>query len=81
MSTTFAKDVLVLTATSPTSDANQVYERGITNVVEINMKNLARWMDGVYDNNLLSRHRCRQRVTLRNPMVTLFTSQTVAATM
>ena len=36
-----------------TSDANQVYERGITNVVEINMKNLARWMDGVYDTNLL----------------------------
>ena len=39
---------------APTSDANQVYERGITNVVEINMKNLARWMDGVYDTNLLA---------------------------
>jgi hypothetical protein len=37
-----------------TSDANQVYERGITNVVEINMKNLARWMDGVFDTNLLA---------------------------
>ncbi|MEP6819270.1 MAG: hypothetical protein ABJA18_07030 [bacterium] len=37
-----------------TSDANQVYERGITNVVEINMKNLARWVDGVYDQNLLA---------------------------
>ena len=37
-----------------TSDANQVYERGITNVVEINMKNLARWVDGVYDTNLLA---------------------------
>ncbi|MDQ2936902.1 MAG: hypothetical protein M3R67_05275, partial [Acidobacteriota bacterium] len=37
-----------------TSDANQVYERGITNVVEINMKNLARWVDGVFDNNLLA---------------------------
>jgi Tfp pilus assembly protein PilX len=31
-----------------------VYERGITNVVEINMRNLARWLDGVYDTNLLS---------------------------
>lgn len=30
-----------------------VYERGITNVVEINMRNLARWFDGVYDANLL----------------------------
>jgi hypothetical protein len=37
-----------------TSDANQVYERGITNVVEINMKNLARWVDGIYDQNLLA---------------------------
>jgi len=33
--------------------SNTVYERGITNVVEINMRNLARWMDGVYDTNLL----------------------------
>ncbi|MFN2578590.1 MAG: hypothetical protein ABR607_12960 [Pyrinomonadaceae bacterium] len=33
--------------------ANAVYERGVTNVVEINMRNLARWLDGVYDNNLL----------------------------
>jgi hypothetical protein len=33
---------------------NAVYERGITNVVEINMRNLARWMDGVYDQNLLA---------------------------
>ncbi len=39
---------------SPTADANQVYERGLTNVVEINMKNLARWMDGVFDINLLA---------------------------
>jgi hypothetical protein len=31
-----------------------VYERGITNVVEVNMRNLARWLDGVYDANLLS---------------------------
>jgi hypothetical protein len=28
-------------------------ERGITNVIEINMHNLARWVDGVFDNNLL----------------------------
>jgi hypothetical protein len=33
--------------------ANAVYERGITNVVELNMRNLARWLDGVYDKNLL----------------------------
>lgn len=30
-----------------------IYERGLTSVVEINMRNLARWLDGVYDNNLL----------------------------
>lgn len=34
--------------------ANSIYERGMTSVVEINMKNLARWMDGVYDANLLT---------------------------
>jgi len=34
--------------------SNAVYERGISNVVEINMRNLARWMDGVYDTNLLA---------------------------
>jgi hypothetical protein len=37
--------------TSLAGDA--VYERGITNVIEINMRNLARWVDGVFDNNLL----------------------------
>jgi hypothetical protein len=31
-----------------------VYERGMTSVVEINMRNLSRWLDGVYDSNLLS---------------------------
>lgn len=35
-------------------NSNTVYERGITNVVEVNMRNLARWIDGVYDNNLLA---------------------------
>jgi hypothetical protein len=33
--------------------ANNVYERGITNVIEVNMRNLARWVDGVFDVNLL----------------------------
>lgn len=33
--------------------SGNVYERGITNVIEINMRNLARWVDGVFDNNLL----------------------------
>jgi len=33
---------------------NAVYERGITNIVQLNMRNLARWMDGVYDQNLLA---------------------------
>lgn len=32
----------------------EIYERGMTSVVEINMRNLARWLDGVYDTNLLS---------------------------
>lgn len=36
------------------TNCNVVYERGITNVLEINMRNLARWVDGVYDTNLLS---------------------------
>ena len=31
-----------------------IYQRGITSVVELNMRNLARWLDGIYDNNLLS---------------------------
>jgi hypothetical protein len=31
-----------------------VYERGLMSVVDINMRNLARWLDGVYDNNLLA---------------------------
>lgn len=34
-------------------DASRIYERGMTSVIEINMRNLARWVDGVYDNNLL----------------------------
>jgi hypothetical protein len=35
-------------------DETTVLERGITGVVEINMKNLSRWLDGVYDTNLLA---------------------------
>lgn len=35
-------------------DANTVFERGVTSIVEVNMKNLARWVDGHYDGNLLS---------------------------
>lgn len=31
-----------------------IYERGMTSVVEINMRNLAKWLDGLYDSNLLS---------------------------
>jgi Tfp pilus assembly protein PilX len=34
-------------------NAATVYERGITHVFDINMRNLARWLDGVYDLNLL----------------------------
>ncbi len=33
---------------------NRVYERGMMSIVELNMKNIARWADGVYDSNLLS---------------------------
>ncbi|MCP9495558.1 MAG: pilus assembly PilX N-terminal domain-containing protein [Pyrinomonadaceae bacterium MAG19_C2-C3] len=32
----------------------RVYTRGITSVIDINMRNLARWVDGVYDSTLLS---------------------------
>lgn len=35
-------------------DEDDVYERGITSVIDINMRNLARWLDGVYDTNLLA---------------------------
>jgi len=35
-------------------DEYDIFERGITSVVEINMRNLSRWLDGVYDGNLLS---------------------------
>jgi len=34
--------------------ATSVYERGITSVIDINMRNLARWVDGVYDATLLT---------------------------
>ncbi len=37
-----------------TMDKNDIYERGITSVIDINMRNLARWVDGVYDGNLLA---------------------------
>ncbi len=36
------------------TNCGEVYERGITSVVELNMKNVARWVSGVYDNNLLA---------------------------
>lgn len=36
------------------STATTVYQRGITSVIEINMRNLARWVDGVYDTNLFN---------------------------
>lgn len=40
--------------TRATLDARVIYERGMTSIVELNMKNLARWVDGVYDNTLLN---------------------------
>jgi hypothetical protein len=35
-------------------DETTIYERGITSVIDLNMKNLARWLDGAYNGNLLS---------------------------
>jgi Tfp pilus assembly protein PilX len=35
-------------------NANTAFERGLMSIVEINMRNLARWVDGVYDANLLA---------------------------
>lgn len=35
-------------------NANTLYERGMMSVIEINMRNLSRWVDGVYDANLLA---------------------------
>jgi hypothetical protein len=34
--------------------SDQIYERGVTSVVEINMQNLSRWVSGFYDSTLLS---------------------------
>ncbi len=39
---------------STMSETSVYYERGVTSIVELNMKNLARWLDGVYDANLLA---------------------------
>jgi hypothetical protein len=36
------------------STSTVLYQRGITSVIDINMRNLARWLDGVYDTNLLN---------------------------
>lgn len=33
---------------------SSIYERGLTSVIELNMRNLVRWADGVYDGNLLA---------------------------
>jgi hypothetical protein len=35
-------------------DDKTIYERGMMSVIDINMRNLARWVDGVYDTTLLS---------------------------
>ncbi|NND72162.1 MAG: hypothetical protein HKN43_11365, partial [Rhodothermales bacterium] len=35
-------------------DVNDIYERGMMTVIDVNMRNLARWFDGVYDSNLLA---------------------------
>ncbi|MFV0390122.1 MAG: PilX N-terminal domain-containing pilus assembly protein [Pyrinomonadaceae bacterium] len=35
-------------------DEYNIYERGIIGVIDINMRNLARWLDGIYDTNLLA---------------------------
>ncbi len=37
-----------------TLSATVAYQRGIGSVIDLNMRNLARWVDGVYDSNLLS---------------------------
>lgn len=33
---------------------DHIYERGIITVIDLNMRNLARWLDGIYDTNLLN---------------------------
>lgn len=35
-------------------DETNIYERGMTSIVEINVRNLSRWLDGIYDSNLLA---------------------------
>lgn len=36
------------------ADATLLYQRGITSIIDINMRNLARWVDGIYDNTLFN---------------------------
>ena len=36
------------------ADATKINERGMTGIVEINMRNLSRWLAGYYDGNLLA---------------------------
>ncbi len=61
-------------------DESRIFERGMTSVIEINMRNLARWVDGVYDNNLASRNSRRQREYRGAATATLFISPTAGAT-
>lgn len=37
-----------------TMNEYDIFTRGLTSVVELNMRNLARWVDGVYDANILA---------------------------
>jgi hypothetical protein len=39
--------------TQSTLSRDDLYTRGLMSVVDINVRNLTRWLDGVYDNNLL----------------------------
>lgn len=32
----------------------EIYQRGVMSIVQLNMRNMSRWLDGIYDNNLLS---------------------------
>ncbi|MGB7926129.1 MAG: PilX N-terminal domain-containing pilus assembly protein [Pyrinomonadaceae bacterium] len=46
-------DETFTTYPTPKLATDKLYTRGIGSVVEINMRNLARWVDGVYDTTLL----------------------------
>src|SRR5205807_3055264 len=50
------------------------YERSIMNVVQLNMRNVARWFDGIYDNKLLQGTNALSTNTAKPDSYTIYVS-------